>query len=108
MKQQKHEMILDKTHSSGAEEWNCPSCGRRLLVHWEPTFKKIVLEAGDDFSVHSGGKGGLRMGHTQVSPVNDPASAGTPPTPLEDSRLAPWLAWLDESDFEDLWDDDKE
>lgn len=108
MNQQKHEMILDKTHSSGAEEWNCPSCGRRLLIRWEPTFKKVILDAGDEFSIHSGGKGGLRLVSTQIMPVNDPDLTREPEAPIEDVRLAPWEAWLEESGFEDLWDDEDE
>ena len=70
--QQKHEMVLETTHSSGAEEWNCPTCGRRLLIHWEPTFKKVVLHAGDEFSIHSGGKGGLGMGSIQIHKPGEP------------------------------------
>lgn len=108
MNQQKHEMILDKTHSSGAEEWNCPSCGRRLLISWEPAFKKIILEAGDDFAIHSGGKGGLKIGGTQLMPVNNPEVSGEPEIPMDEARLAPWESWLNESGFEDLWDDEDE
>jgi hypothetical protein len=102
--QQQHEMILDKTHSSGSEEWYCPTCGRRMLVNWEPKFKKIVLNVGDDFAIHSGGQGGLRVGSMQVKPVDvinpdDETQQGG-----EDLRLAPWLRWLDEVNFENLWD----
>ena len=64
--QQRHEMVLEIAHPSGAEEWNCRTCGRRLLISWEPAFKKTVLEAGDEFSIHSGGKGGLTMSAVEV------------------------------------------
>lgn len=96
IEQQRHEMVIGTTHPSGAEEWNCPICGRRLLISWGPNFKKTVLEAGDEFSIHSGGKGGLRIGNTQVIPGNDPA---------EDARLDPWESWMNDSNFEDLWQD---
>jgi DNA-directed RNA polymerase subunit RPC12/RpoP len=69
---QKHEMVLEATHPSGEEEWNCPTCGRRLLINWEPMFKKTVLETGDEFSIHSGGKGGLSMGSVEVGEPKEP------------------------------------
>ncbi|UCC63048.1 MAG: hypothetical protein JSV36_20275 [Anaerolineae bacterium] len=64
---QHHEMRLEKIHASGAEEWFCPTCGRRFLMNWPPAYKKIVLEAGDEYAMHSGGKGGLRMQPPQIS-----------------------------------------
>ena len=64
---QHHEMRLEKIHSSGAEEWFCPTCGRRFLMNWPPAYKKIVLEAGDESAMHSGGKGGLQMQPPQIS-----------------------------------------
>ncbi len=64
--QEQHEMILEESHPSGADEWYCPTCGRRLLMNYGPEFKKTVLEAGDEYAVHSGGKGGVRM---QVSKI---------------------------------------
>jgi hypothetical protein len=106
MNQPQHKMFLEKTHSSGAEEWNCPTCGRRLLISWEPKFTKTVLEVGDDFSIHSGGKGGLKIGGTQIIPVNNPNSEGKTTPPIEDPRLAPWEAWLEGSGFENLWNED--
>jgi hypothetical protein len=105
--QQRHEMVLRTTNPSGAEEWNCPTCGRRLLISWAPKFKKTVLEAGDEFSIHSGGKGGLQMGRTQIVPLNDPEPEEEPTTPIEDPRLAPWESWMKETDFEDLWGDEE-
>jgi hypothetical protein len=50
-----HEMFLIRIHTSGAEEWHCPTCGRRFLMHWPPAYKKIVLEAGDEYAAHIGG-----------------------------------------------------
>jgi hypothetical protein len=59
---QPHEMQLVRTHTSGAEEWYCPTCGRRFLMHWPPTYKKIVLEVGDEYAAHVGGKGAAQLG----------------------------------------------
>ena len=106
MNQQKHQMILEKTFSSGEEEWACPTCGRRILVNWEPKFKRTVLDVGDDYATHSGGKGGLVMGAKQVAPTNAALLQEHSEEPIPDMRLAPWIAWLDEVGFEDLWNDE--
>ena len=108
MNQQQHQMVMEKSHPSGAEEWNCPNCGRRLLISWEPKFEKTILEAGDEYAVHSGGKGGLRIGPMQVTPIDNPILDDEPKTPDEDPSLAPWVAWLEKRDFESLWDDEAE
>lgn len=40
-----------------AEEWYCPSCGRRFLLEWNPHFRKRVIAKGDENAIHTGGKG---------------------------------------------------
>lgn len=105
MNQQQHKMILDKTYPSGAEEWYCPSCGRNLLINWEPRFKRTVLKAGDEFATHSGGKGGLRIGLIQVVTEDGPILQESPETLLEDVWLVPWMEWMDEICFESLWNE---
>ena len=93
---EQHEMQLEATHSSGAEEWYCPACGRRFLVEWSPAYNMIIIEPGDQYARHRGSQCDLDTEALQVE-QNDEA-------PLtEDSRLAPWLAWLEEVDFDDLW-----
>ena len=64
-----HEMILESTHPSGAEEWFCPTCGRRFLMHWPPEYQKIILEPGDEHAMHSGSKGDeyMYMGSLQMN-----------------------------------------
>ncbi|MBK8905968.1 MAG: hypothetical protein IPM53_32615 [Anaerolineaceae bacterium] len=57
--QTQHNMILEVTHTSGAEEWVCPTCGRHLIVEWWPKFKKVVMDAGDEYAIHNGSKGGV-------------------------------------------------
>lgn len=64
--QPKHTMRLEKTHESGAQEWYCPTCGRRFLMTWPPNYHKVVLEPGDEYAVHTGGTGGLTMGGVEV------------------------------------------
>ena len=63
-----HEMELATTHPTGAEEWYCPTCGRRFLMHWPPQYEKIILEVGDEYALHAGGKGGLQMEAPQMNP----------------------------------------
>ncbi len=52
-----HAMILQSTAPDGVEEWLFPACGRRFLMQWPPEYKKTVLEPGDEYAVHTGGKG---------------------------------------------------
>jgi hypothetical protein len=65
-------MILTGSGESGAEEWVCPTCGRRMLLRWPPHYEKLILEHGDEAAIHVGGKGGLRVGQVAVGPA--PAS----------------------------------
>jgi hypothetical protein len=65
-----HTMMRTRSTESGAEEWRCPHCGRRLLLQWRP-FEKVVLEPGDERVQHIGAKGGVGVGMVDVpsSPV---------------------------------------
>jgi hypothetical protein len=65
----RHEMIHTGSAESGAEEWACPTCGRRMLLRWPPNYEKLILEHGDEAAIHVGGKGGLRVGHIDVAPA---------------------------------------
>ena len=105
MNQQYHEMVLEMTHPSGADEWYCPICGRRLLMNYGPIFRKTVLETGNEYAIHSGGKGDIQMGSMRAMLANETTLEETM-TPIEDPRLAPWLAWLDRVDFEGFWRDE--
>jgi len=106
---QKHEMILEKKHPSGADEWFCPTCGRRMLISWEPKFRRTVLAAGDPRATHGGFRIDLPMGGLPV-----PTAIGSTSHEyrddvelnIDETSLAPWKAWLDKRGFEDLWDRD--
>jgi hypothetical protein len=76
--QEQHQMRLEKTYPSGAEEWLCPSCGRRFLMQWPPVYKRIIMEAGDECAPHSGAKGGIRMGPIQVNSNHDEEETTVP------------------------------
>lgn len=100
--QQSHEMILEKTHASGMEEWYCPICGRRMTITWQP-WKKVVLEPGDLYVAHTGSKGGLKLGPVQITQGNQVVGLSAPELSTSDPYLAPWQRWLDGIDSDDLW-----
>ena len=96
MNENYHEMILEKTHISGVEEWFCPTCGRRFLVQWPPAYKMIVVEAGDKDIRHNVSKSNSRIGPRQVAQLEA--------TDLTDEfRLIPWLKWMEKVDFDGMW-----
>lgn len=93
---EQHVMELNKTYESGAEEWVCPICERRFVVQWPPAYKKIILDPGDEYAFHSGGKGGVLMGTPQVQ--DNQVESSKPPQ----SALAPvWLEVIESLDFGD-------
>jgi hypothetical protein len=97
-------MELKETHTSGAEEWSCPTCGRRMLVSWSPKFKRIVIEPGNENAIHSGGKGGLSNLLPKVSNPGPQPDDGPALGPDDHARLAPWADWLEGMGFDRLWD----
>ena len=89
---EQHEMTMVADHASGAEEWHCPECGHRFIMTWPPNYRKVVLEQGDLYAIHSGGKGGLQIGSPDV-------------VETEDRILSDELrAALDELDLDSLFD----
>ena len=58
---ERHIMFLVDKDTAGAEEWFCPICGRRFVMHWPPDFKRTILEPGDENVIHVGGKGDMSM-----------------------------------------------
>ena len=100
-----HTMTMINEHE-GTEEWFCPVCGRHLLVSWFPDFKRTILEAGDPYADHQGFRDNSEMGDRVPIPVNKTRRLELPEKPIafEDPRLAPWIMWMDEVDFERLWD----
>jgi hypothetical protein len=99
--QQKHEMVLETTHPSGAEEWYCPTCERRMTITWQP-WKKIILEPGDIHATHGGSKGMLKIGLLQINQEHgDGPPSATEPF-VEDPSLDPWMRWLDKMNWNDF------
>ncbi len=110
---QEHTMLLVTTHDTGAEEWYCPTCGRRFLMNWPPDYKKIILERGDETATHSGGKGGISMHRPEISQEQSDESYD-PPEKLEglsrevedEPGLDNWRELLDKINFESWWDEE--
>jgi len=105
---EQHKMILQTIYPSGAEEWHCPTCGRRMTITWQP-WKRIILEPGNIYAAHNGSKGGLLIGSIKVNNHNQKDEIGSLSEKSEkepftnDPYLAPWERWLDEVDYDDLW-----
>jgi hypothetical protein len=66
---ERHEMILIGCLESGAEEWSCPHCGRRMLLRWPPVYERLITEHGDVNAIHVGGKGGVQVGDVALTPA---------------------------------------
>jgi hypothetical protein len=115
-RQRAHEIQLERIYPTGAQEWRCHACGRRLMTIAPPGCEtialeygdryilvwgdaigavraiKILIEAGDEQAVHYGG---------QVD--SDPTTAESMQD--EESMLMetnPWTEWLEDIDFGDL------
>jgi hypothetical protein len=104
---QQHKMVLKSTTESGFEEWYCPACGRRFLMHWPPEYKKTILEPGDENATHTGGKGLPGMELNIEPSVNQPVTSDSldePMSVIDDEKLIPWENWMEKVDFESLWD----
>ncbi|GEL24316.1 hypothetical protein PSU4_32700 [Pseudonocardia sulfidoxydans NBRC 16205] len=84
-----HVMVHEGGGPSGAEEWHCPTCGRTVVVRWEPDFEQLVLVEGDPRVTHAGSShSGLRTG----PPARRPASPPAEPGDVGDDDA--WVRWL--------------
>jgi hypothetical protein len=86
-----HEMQLGETYSTGAEEWYCPTCGRRILLNLPPANDLLILEPGDQHAGHSGSRGGLRIGPVRETHRED--------DDVSDESLVPWIRALEDLDI---------
>jgi hypothetical protein len=96
MNDKHHEMVLEKTHISGVEEWYCPDCGRRFLVQWPPSYKTVVLEQGEKDTRHNVSRLNTRI-------VSGSVEQSEAPEPIEEFRLIPWIQWMEKVDFASRW-----
>jgi hypothetical protein len=87
-----HVMRLNMQYATGAEEWLCDACGRRFVLQWPPSYKKIVLNRGDEKVAHSGGSGGLDIASSKAASSHDDDAW--------DDNLDLWRDGLADIDFE--------
>ena len=99
MNEKHHEMILEKTHISGVEEWYCPTCGRRFLVQWPPAYKMVILVQGDKDIRHNVSKANSLIGSFPLAKATKTRGTDS----IEESRLSPWIKWMEKVGFEDMW-----
>jgi len=99
-----HALELIREHE-GTEEWLCPTCGRHLLVNWNPNFKRTILIAGDIDVTHSGFKNQAQSESTLDGRLRESFRHQMVEKPIEESRLIPWILWMDNSNFANLWSD---
>ncbi len=95
--QEHHTLVLEQTYPSGAEEWYCPECGRRFVMQWPPAYKRIILEAGNEFAIHNAAKDALNIDTPQVRLDLQADSEKEP-------GLAPWQEWMEKTNFDRLWE----
>jgi hypothetical protein len=96
MNDKHHEMILEKIHDSGVEEWYCPDCGRRFLVEWPPAYKMVILQQGDKDTRHNVSKANSVIGSFPIVKAKETDH-------IEEFRLIPWLQWMEKVDFDSRW-----
>ncbi len=97
---QPHQMRLRTTFPSGAEEWDCPTCGRRFVMQWSPKYKRIVLEQGDAHAAHSATKGSLKINPVTIH-YSDERTSADDELPLEH-----WQTWFDSDELDRWWPED--
>jgi hypothetical protein len=101
-----HEMELREEYEDGSQDWQCPVCGRRFILHWPPNYQREILNEGDADAVHTAGTGGLTMGDTRIEKEQPSSSThlvddlgfDSPPVDLDDPSLSPFKRFLDNSD----------
>lgn len=93
-----HEMKLVGRLASGADEWSCPTCGRRIALRQPPQPDLTILEEGDDTAVHVGvidpgpaaTAAAEKYGLGPIQEIPRPPKPATPEAPDADDRA--WLA----------------
>ncbi|MER7583286.1 hypothetical protein [Kitasatospora sp. NPDC097691] len=90
-----HEMKFVARLSSGADEWSCPACGRRVTLRRLPEPELTVLDPGDESAVHVGviepdARAAAAAEKYGLGPVQNIPRPPSPPAPDADDRR--WLA----------------
>ncbi|MFF1793174.1 hypothetical protein ACFVXQ_02860, partial [Kitasatospora sp. NPDC058263] len=83
-----HEMKFVGRLASGADEWSCPACGRRVTLRRLPEPELVVLDAGDESAVHVGviepdGRAAAAADKYGLGPVQEIPRPPRPATPAD-------------------------
>jgi hypothetical protein len=124
MSVEQHELVLLSTYPTGAEEWFCPTCGRRMLLQWPAGCEALTLERGQEFALAWGREVGTAVATKHLLDPGDAEAFHSgqhpdiglelapeaPAAPDDDSGepagdMALWQNWLEDLDFGD-WDQD--
>ncbi len=97
-----HTLSLISEHE-GTEEWLCPTCGRHMLVNWNPKFKRTVIEEGDPSATYNGFKNEFQPEDMIATLIDTAAPREESEQPVDEARLIPWAIWMEKSDFANLW-----
>lgn len=54
MSTEKHKMKLYRQFATRAEEWICPTCGRRMILSAPPGYQRVLIKTGDRYALHHG------------------------------------------------------
>ncbi|MFF0297893.1 hypothetical protein ACFYS8_25885 [Kitasatospora sp. NPDC004615] len=88
-------MRLTGRLGSGADEWSCPQCGRRIALRRPPHPELTVLDPGDEEAIHIGvlepgdpaaDEAAARYGVGPVQYIPRPPSRPGEPTPQPDAQ----------------------
>ncbi|MBV2154292.1 hypothetical protein [Kitasatospora sp. SUK 42] len=90
-----HEMKFVARLVSGADEWSCPTCGRRVTLRRLPEPELTVLDPGDESAVHVGviepdARAAAAAEQYGLGPVQNIPRPPSPPAP--DAADRRWLA----------------
>lgn len=93
----RHEMVVTQKYPSGAQEFFCPTCGRRFVMQWPPAYKRIILDPGDEDALHTGGTAGITMSITDVSTQAEGNQAEDRTGDIDDPYLSLWSKYIDDN-----------
>ncbi|MEV4561929.1 hypothetical protein AB0K51_33805 [Kitasatospora sp. NPDC049285] len=94
-------MRLTGRLGSGADEWSCPSCGRRIALRRPPYPELTVLDPGDEEAVHIGvlepgtdaaADAAARYGVGPIQEIPRPPARPGQAVPEPDAEDRRWLA----------------
>ena len=58
MNQEQHDLVL-MSSDNNVDTYECPVCHRTIIVQQYPKFRKIVVEKGNEYAIHTATKGDI-------------------------------------------------